>query len=79
MGLFSFLLDVFFERYVEATRFAWINCLYHKASPQEGLLQKEMISGLNGEVGDSYLPHHILQITIFKLERRPAAEPTAEY
>lgn len=38
-----------------------------------------MSSGLNGEMGDSYLPYHILQTTIFKLERRLAAEPTAEY
>lgn len=27
-------------------------------------------------MGDSYLPYHILQITVSKLER-PAAEPTA--
>lgn len=36
-GFILFLLVVFFQRYVEATGFAWINCLYQKASPQEGL------------------------------------------
>lgn len=35
-------------------------------------------SELSGEVGDRYLPYHILQITFLKLERRPNAEPKAE-
>lgn len=77
-GFVLFLLDVFFQRYVEATSFAWINSLNDKASPQEGVLQKQMSCGLRVKVGDSNFPYHILQITIFKLEKRSAAQPTAE-